>query len=346
MENNNIPHIPKPPVRYGVIGLGRMGTLHLENLLKIGPKIQVTAVSDVDAKRLKYAKKRNPTAIATSDYKSLLGSVDAVSICTPTETHCEIAEFFLENKVATLVEKPIAVNLTEAQKILWASQATKTPLHIGHIERFNPTIIKAKELINRPIFIETVRFGPYEPRVHGIGVILDLMIHDLDLILWLLSDLDVTLEEFQAQGISIISPHEDMVKVRLRFREKNVSHPILVDLTASRLSMDRMRKMRIYQEDSSLNLDLLNHKLHYHRPRTFPLTDVKDIRTIKPKLPKTNPLLQELEYFTRSVLSKNSRDVHPREAWDALELALQLINTLERKNLHQPSAPQTVLAGS
>jgi len=233
------------------------------------------------------------------------------------------------------------MNLTEAEKILWASHATQTHLHVGHIERFNPAVVKAKELMKRPIFIETVRFGPYESRVQGIGVILDLMIHDLDLVLWLLSDLDIELEEYEGQGVSIISPHEDLVKVRLRFKEKNVEHPILVDLTANRLSFERLRKMRIFQEESYLTLDLLNYKLRDLRAKKMPLRNLKDIEIIKPKLPKTNPLKQELEHFIASVHKPHGHDVHPREAWDALEIALQLIHKLEKKNLYSPHAQPT-----
>lgn len=327
----------KAPIRYGVVGLGRMGTLHLETLAKLAPRVRLAAVSDVDPKRLRQTKKSFPSALETKDYKELLGMVDAVSICTPTETHCEIAEFFLENKVPALVEKPIAVNLTEAQKILWASQGTATHLHIGHVERFNPAVIKAKALIKKPIFIEAIRFGPYEPRVHGVGVILDLMIHDLDLILWLLAEHDVELEEYEGQGLSLISPHEDLVKVRLRFKERKTGHPILADLTANRLSLDRMRKMRIYQEDSSINLDLMHHQLKYYKAKHMPLTNLKDIKMIKPSLPKTNPLMLEMQHFLNSVVKRRQHDVHPREAWDALELALQLIHSLEKKDLYNSS---------
>src|SRR3989338_3960459 len=241
------------------MGLMHLGALKNLSKKKGGPAL--TALADSDPKKLRQAKKLFPQAKTSLHYKAIAADVDAVSICTPTETHCEIAEFFLDNKIPTLVEKPIASNLTEAEKILWASQATSTHLHIGHIERFNPAMIRAKEFVDHPLFIEAVRMGPYEPRVQGIGVILDLMIHDLDLVLWLLSDLNVELEEYEGQGLSLISPHEDLVKVRLRFREKNVRHPIIVDLTANRLSRERFRKMRIFQNDSYLSLDLLNRTL-------------------------------------------------------------------------------------
>ncbi|MBI4064507.1 MAG: Gfo/Idh/MocA family oxidoreductase [Elusimicrobia bacterium] len=320
------------PVRYGVVGLGRMGTLHLKVLQTLSNRVQVTAISDIDPKKTRRARPLAPQAYVARNYKDLAQRVDAVSICTPTETHCEVAEFFLENKIPTLVEKPIASNLTEAEKILWASQGTATHLHIGHIERFNPAVAKAKELIRKPIFIEAVRFGPYEPRVNGIGVILDLMIHDLDLVLWLLSSMDVELQEQSGQGLSIISPHEDLAKVRLRFKERKEGSLIFVDLTASRLSTERLRKMRIYQEDSYLSIDLLNHQLRYSKAKQLPLEKLQDIRTTSPKLLKTNPLRQELEHFLNSVAHNGYHDVHPREAWDALELALQLVHSIDRKD--------------
>ncbi|MBI2070014.1 MAG: Gfo/Idh/MocA family oxidoreductase [Elusimicrobia bacterium] len=295
-------------LRYGVIGLGRMGTLHLEVLKTLTPKVCVRGISDTDAKRIRRAKHIHPEARHFSDYKQMLGHVDAVS------------------------------------KILWAGQGTSTHLHIGHIERFNPTIVKAKELIARPLFIEVVRSGPYEPRVHDIGVILDLMIHDLDLILWILSDLDVQLEEYSGQGLSLISPHEDLAKVRLRFKERKAGYPVFVDLTANRLSFERLRKMRIFQEESYLSLDLLNHKLRYSKAMRLPLKSLKDITTIKPKLPATNPLRQELQHFIDSITQSSGHEVHPREAWDALELALQLNHSIDRKNLYSAASPYAAAA--
>ncbi|MBI4369665.1 MAG: Gfo/Idh/MocA family oxidoreductase [Elusimicrobia bacterium] len=322
------------PVRYGVIGLGRMGALHLQNLKEMAPKVALAAIVDNDFKRLRRAKKLYPQAKAFRNYKELLGKVDAVSICTPTDSHCQIAEFFLEKKVPSLVEKPIASNLTEAEKMLWASQEYATHLHIGHVERFNPAVVKAKEFIKQPVFIEAVRFGPYEPRVHDIGVILDIMIHDLDLVLWMLSDLNVELEEVGGQGLSVLSPHEDLAKVRLKFREKVSGHPVIVDLTANRLTMEKIRRIRIFQEDSYLSLDLLNHKLRHSRAKQAPIKDLKDIVTSYPRLSAANPLRQELEHFITSVAQNDAHDIHPREAWDALELALRLAHTIERKNLY------------
>lgn len=321
-------------IRYGVVGLGKMGSLHIKLINELKKKAVIVALSDTQASRLRQLKKEFPKALITSDYRQLLGVVDAVSICTPTETHCAIAEFFLENKIPALVEKPIATNLTEAEKMLWASQATATHLHIGHIERFNPAVIKAKELIQRPVFIEAVRFSPYEDRVRDIGVILDLMIHDLDLILWMLGDLDVRLEEYGGQGLSLISPHEDLVKARLRFVEAATGAPIYVDLTANRLSTERIRKMRIFQEDSYLSLDLTSHQLRYSKAKRLPLKKLTDIHNTLPKLRVTNPLRQELEHFLKSIEKNTDHDIHPREAWDALELALQLVHAIDRKNIY------------
>ncbi len=311
-----------------------MGSLHLKLIQELRDKAIVAALSDTQPKKLRQAKKQFPQALVASDYRQLLGAVDALSICTPTETHCEIAEFFLENRIPTLVEKPIASNLTEAEKMLWASQATSTHLHIGHIERFNPAVIKAKQFIDRPIFIETVRFSPYEARVRDIGVILDLMIHDLDLVLWMLSDLDVRLEDYGGQGLSLISPHEDLVKARLRFVEASSGSSIYVDLTANRLSMEKMRKIRIFQQDSYLSLDLMNHRLQYSKAKRLPLKKLTDIKSTLPKLKTTNPLRRELEHFLESIRKNTGHDVHPREAWDALELALQLVHAIDRKNLY------------
>ncbi|MFC1520819.1 Gfo/Idh/MocA family oxidoreductase [Elusimicrobiota bacterium] len=328
---------PKP-IRYGIVGLGKMGSLHLETMKKLAGLVEVTALSDISFKRLRNAQSQFPDAYATFDYRNLIGRVDAISICTPTEAHSEVATFFLKNKIPALVEKPIATTVHEAENMYLVSHENKTHLHIGHIERFNPTMIKARELISRPIFIETVRFGPYDDRVANIGVILDVMIHDLDLILWLLSGLDITLESAEAQGISILTPHEDVVKVRLKFRERNLKHLIVVDLNASRLSFEKIRKIRIFQEDSYLTINLLKKKLHQFTAKTMPPKSLDDIKVVGPKLTKSDPLCLELEHFINSI-KNNRHDIHPREAWDALDLAFELMKIMEKKDIRtQPAA--------
>lgn len=232
-------------LRVGVVGVGPMGQGHAKHYHGL-PGCDLVAVADPDpAKRAEVALKTGCMAFA--DPKDLIGRVDAVTIATPTITHYDIAVPFIEAGIHVLVEKPMAQSVEVAQALDAAAKAKGVVLQVGHIERFNPAFQAAKKVVNDPRYVITDRLSPYAFRSMDIGVVLDLMIHDLDIVLEFLDDDVLSLE---AIGIPVLSPSEDMCDARLHFKDGAIA-----DLRASRVSMKRMRKIRMFQQDAYLSID-------------------------------------------------------------------------------------------
>lgn len=232
-------------LRVGVVGVGPMGQGHVKHYANI-PGCELVAISDMDpARRAETAVKSG--AMAFADPKDMIGRVDAVSIATPTVTHLDIALRFIDAGVHVLVEKPMAASSREAQEIVDAARRKGVVLQVGHIERFNPAFKAAKEVVNDPRYVVCDRLSPYSFRSRDIGVVHDLMIHDLDIILEFVDDDVASLE---AIGIPVLSKTEDMVDARLRLR-----NGALADVRSSRVSMKKMRKIRLFQSDGYVSID-------------------------------------------------------------------------------------------
>ena len=233
----------------------------------------------------------------------------------------------MEAGVHCLIEKPLAASVEEARELLEISQRKDVVLQVGHVERFNPAVLEAIHHVRRPRFITVERLGPYDPRTAGIGVVLDLMIHDLDILLALVGG---EVAELEAIGAHLLSQHEDIANVRVRFKSGCVA-----DLTASRISMQRVRKVRIFQEDSYLSLDYLNASLKICRKKTAVIKSLKDVEIIYPKLEKTEPLKSELAHFLDCVRHNRKPWTSGEHGIEALKLALQITTELERYELSQ-----------
>ena len=232
-------------LRVGVVGVGPMGQGHAKHYHGL-PGCDLVAVADPDPqRRAEVALKTGCMAFA--DYKDLIGRVDAVTIATPTVTHHDIALPFIEAGVHVLVEKPMAESVEVAEAIDRAAKDKGVVLQVGHIERFNPAFRAAKKVVSDPRYVITDRLSPYAFRSMDIGVVLDLMIHDLDIVNEFVDDEVVRLE---AIGIPVLSPSEDMCDARLHFKDGAIA-----DLRASRVSMKRMRKIRMFQRDAYLSID-------------------------------------------------------------------------------------------
>lgn len=232
-------------LRVGVVGVGPMGQGHVKHYKGLAG-CELVGVVDPDEKR------RGETAIkhgcmSFAEARELVGRVDAVSIATPTTTHLDLVLMFLQAGVHVLVEKPMAPSSAAAEEMVAAAKKAGRILQVGHIERFNPAFKAAKEVINDPRYVVADRLSPYSFRSRDIGVVLDLMIHDLDIILEFLDDDVVNLE---AIGIPVLSRTEDMCDARLRFR-----NGALADVRASRVSMKKMRKIRLFQSDGYVSID-------------------------------------------------------------------------------------------
>ncbi len=307
-------------IRVGVIGAGRMGSHHARILSKI-PGVELVGVADSNIWRAQLiAWKHNTMAIR--DYRDLISKADAVVIAVPTPAHLEVGQAALGAGLHCLIEKPLAGSVEEARQLLELSQQKGVVLQVGHVERFNPAVLEAIKHIRNPKFITVERLGPYDPRVAHIGVVLDLMIHDLDILLTLVGS---EVESLEAVGAHLLSEHEDIANVRVRFKTGCIAN-----VTASRISLEKSRKLRIFQEDSYISLDYGNSALKVYRKKSPVITSLKDIEILRPALSKADPLTNEHTHWLDCIR-------HNRKPWpsgergvEALKLALQISDELER----------------
>jgi len=231
--------------RIGVVGVGHLGRHHAR-LLAEHPEAALTGIAEVDPENRKAAEETYGVQ-GFEDYRALLGKVDAVSVVVPTQAHLEVSRFFLQNGVDVLVEKPIAPTVAEGEEMVAVAREHGRILQVGHVERFNRALAAIREHRIVPRYIESNRLAPFSFRSVDIGVVLDLMIHDLDLVLALV---DSPIESVQAFGGAVFTPAEDMASAILRFENGAVAN-----LTASRVALKPLRRMRMFCRDSYASLD-------------------------------------------------------------------------------------------
>lgn len=302
-----------------VIGAGRMGQHHARFLSGMN-SCSLSGVVDIDLKKATKVAETYHTQ-AWTDYRQLFSKVKAVVIAVPTPFHHRIGKDCLENGLHCLIEKPLCAEIKEAEELIQIAQEKNLILQVGHVERFNPAVIAAQKYIHQPKFIEVNRLGPYDPRVSHIGVVLDLMIHDLDIVLFLLNSEVESLESF---GAKVLSEHEDIVKCRLHFKNGSI-----VDLSASRISLEQYRKIRIFQSDAYISLDYARKELKVYRRKTPILKSFNDIEILKPVLEKEEPLRLELRHFIECVNEGRKPHVTGEHGRDALELGLEILKQLQ-----------------
>jgi predicted dehydrogenase len=234
-------------IRVGVVGVGSLGQHHARNYAALDA-CELVGVVDSDAARAKEIAKKNRCQ-AFGSPKELLGKVDAVSVVVPTALHTEVARPFLEAGVHCLVEKPITTDLAGADALIAAARKSGALLQVGHIERFNPALMAIKEHQDEPLFIRADRLGPYSPRNTDIDVVIELMIHDLDIVLAMVGR---KVTKVEAVGLAVLSHTEDIADVRLEFEGGCVAN-----LTASRVTTDKQRKIRLFTRKGYLSVDYL-----------------------------------------------------------------------------------------
>ena len=285
-----------------------MGSNHLRVLRSI-PQCRVTCA--VDPNRANLDKACGDSAIEKmTDFRQALPLVDAVMVSTPTKDHFIIGRFFLENGKHVLVEKPICSTLAEADGLIASSEKNRLVLAVGHLERFNPAVEHVQRLVENPRFIEIQRLGSFSPRSLDIDVILDLMIHDLDIILqWDHSGV----KEIRACGIPVISRQIDIANVRLEFHSGMVAN-----LTASRVSQDKTRKLRIFQKDLYMSADYKERSV-----KTIQLQNGQ-IRETIPHIPDVEPLANLWLNFFKTIGGETDCSVSGRDGRAALQLALEI----------------------
>jgi predicted dehydrogenase len=244
------------PLRAGVVGVGHLGQHHAR-ILSTMPGVQLVGVADASAERADAIAARCGTT-AVADYRQLLGVVDAVVVAVPTVLHREVAGAFLARGVATLVEKPMAGSLAEAERLAAAARASGAVLQVGHIERFNPALQALERPAIRPKYIDVERLSTFTFRSTDIGVVLDLMIHDLDLVLSMVA---APVRSVAAVGVSVFGDSEDVADARIEFEDGTVAH-----LRASRASYTAVRKMRVWGAEGYASLDFAARKATLVRP--------------------------------------------------------------------------------
>jgi predicted dehydrogenase len=309
--------VPPEPLRLGVIGVGHLGRHHAR-ILSAMPEARLTAVVDSNKERaVEIASASGSTAL--TDYRALLGQVDGVVVAVPTELHAEIAVPFLERGTPVLVEKPMSRTLADADLMIDAARAGSTVLAVGHTERHNPAVAIALRLVTSPRFIEVHRLSAFPDRSLDIDVVFDLMIHDLDVILAIVGPEVVSIE---AVGVPVLTPKYDIANVRLRF-----ASGCIANITASRISKDRVRKIRFFQPDAYLSVDYASQEVEgYRLVRKEPRPDIQG-GTLP--VERDEPLRRELADFVRAIRGEGPPLVDGAAGRRALALASQIAERME-----------------
>ncbi|MCX5685902.1 MAG: Gfo/Idh/MocA family oxidoreductase [Candidatus Omnitrophica bacterium] len=300
-------------LKVAVVGTGRLGTFHSKVYSRL-KNVKLVGVCDCNLERAIEIGKKYHTA-SLSDYEDLFDKVEAVSIAVPTSLHYNIAKDFLKHGIHVLIEKPITKTLSEADELIEIAKENSLIIQVGHIERFNSAVLAIEPYLQKPKFIECQRLGPFHKRVEDVGVVVDLMIHDIDIVLGLMKQDVVNIE---AVGLSTISDYEDVANVRLTFEDGTIA-----DITASRVTKDVVRKMRIFQEDSYVSLDYLNQDAAIFRK-----TDDKILKE-KIKIKKKDPLKKELKSFIECVRAGGRPIVSGAEGRRALQVALEIVEKIK-----------------
>ena len=301
-------------VKVAVVGVGYLGRFHAEKYARL-KNAELVGVVDVDAERAR-AVARDLGVRAFADHRELIGLVQAASVVTPTVDHHRVASDLLAGGLDVLCEKPITSTLEEANSLVSLAQAGERILQVGHLERFNPAVEELLKRVRNPLFIECNRIAPFKARATDVDVALDLMIHDLDIILSLVG---AEPREIRAVGVPVLGPHADIVNARLEFPGGCVAN-----VTASRLALKDERKMRVFQPDAYLSLDFKKRKLLVvngveYKPGRIPKVDSE-----RPRFGKSDPLEEEIKSFLESVRTRRPPRVGGAEGRRALACALSV----------------------
>jgi predicted dehydrogenase len=310
-------------LRVAAIGVGSLGRHHARNYAELAGEGLVALIGVCDCNV------ETGAAIASDhgcghfeDWRDLVGNVDAVSIATPTETHCEIACAFLDAGVHVLVEKPIAATLADADKMIEAATRSGAKLMVGQLERYNPAMVALRPHVTRPLYFEIHRVSPFPNRSLDVDVVLDVMIHDLDAVQWLVGK-DVKVSEVRAVGIPVISDKVDAANARIEFENGAVAN-----ITASRIGTEKIRKTRFYQTNAYVVLDYASKfaSLTSLNPEaTNPLLGISINRL---QIDDIEPLRSEIKAFLGSIENDTVPPITGQDGRQALELAIGVLEKI------------------
>ncbi len=318
-------------VKIGLLGVGHLGKIHLENWQQIetAELVGFFDPNEESAKaiELKYGVKSFKSA------EALILACDAVDIVAPTIFHYELCSLALRNGKHVFVEKPLTHTIDEAKNMLKLAKESNSKFQVGHVERFNPAFLALKDYDLQPMFIEVHRLAQFNPRGTDVSVILDLMIHDIDIILKLVKS---TINYISANGVAVMSDTPDIANVRIEF-----DNGCVANLTSSRISMKRMRKMRIFQRDAYIGIDFLDKKTEVIKLQTPGDKNVfsfdietnsgkKTIAIANPAVQESNAIRTELQLFTDAILNNTETPVTIAEGFDALSVAHQILDKINK----------------
>lgn len=300
-------------VKVGIIGVGYLGTQHAR-ILSYLEKAELIGVADIDFKKAMVIGNRHGVKYYDK-YENMLDEIDAGIVATPTSEHFDISMKLLKEGKSVLVEKPITETVEQAEELVSVANKNGLILQIGHLERFNPAVEALEDLISEPKFIEVQRLGSFSARSLDIDVVLDLMIHDLDIIMALIKD---EVKVIRSSGIHVLSDKIDIANARLEF-----ASGCIATLTASRVHQGKVRKLRIFEPTSYYSIDYIDQEV-----KIFPLNGRQtDIKTLKIK--KEEPLKKELQNFFRCIIDGKKRKVTGEEGLQALRLAYSVLDEAE-----------------
>ena len=321
-------------LKIGLFGLGHLGKIHAKLILELNTIYEFVGFYDPNDQHADYA--INELGLKRFEtIESLIAAVDVVDIVTPTISHFDVASVAIRNSKHVFVEKPVTQTSEEAKKLRLLAGEADVKVQVGHVERFNPAFKNALPYINNPMFIETHRLAQYNPRGTDVPVVLDLMIHDLDIIL---STVKSQVRRISASGVAVVSETPDITNARLEF-----DNGCVANLTASRISLKNMRKSRFFQKDAYISIDFLNKESEVVKmtsletePDPFDIIfdlgegkPKKKIEIFKPEVGATNAIKEELETFAQSIINDTVPIVSIEDGEYALSIALQIMEKLK-----------------
>jgi predicted dehydrogenase len=310
-------------LRVGVVGAGYLGRFHTEKYARMDD-VELVGVVDIDKSQAEEVAGRFNTK-AYLHHKYLFGKVDAVSIVVPTPAHFSVAKDFLENNIDVLIEKPMSETTEQADELIRFAKSRSLIIQVGHLERFNPAVLALQDIIKQPMFIESHRLSIYKDRCTDVSVVLDLMIHDIDIILNFVRSEIVNIH---AAGIPVISGHVDIANARLEFKSGCIAN-----VTASRISTKNERKIRLFQKDTYISVDFANQGITVIQRNDkveggiIPGMEIKQIR-----FAKGDALENELKSFIKTVRRRENPEVTGQMGRDALKIALSIMKQIRDTN--------------
>lgn len=323
-------------LKIGVLGAGHLGKIHLKCLQMANTNYELVGFHDIDADNAK--KVAADFGIPSfSDVESLLDAVEVVDIVTPTITHFDLARRAMEKGKHIFIEKPLTHTPAEAEALVKLSKSSGVKVQVGHVERFNPALLALEDMSLNPMFIEAHRLATFNPRGTDVSVVLDLMIHDLDI---LLSMVPAEVSHISASGVAVVSDTPDIANARVEF-----TNGCVANLTASRISIKQMRKVRFFQRDAYISLDFLEKQAQIIRlfdqsAKDLPSANLMELDTPRgkkllhmqaPNIEPVNAIKMELESFANSIEQDKMPPVSIEDGYQALKLAYEIIEEIERR---------------